>query len=71
MFGCQRRSPVGGANYAKQSSRPAGKAVAASSLIPYFAIDVLLNADVLVDDVQFWDDCRCPEKVPVVKSLAV
>jgi len=44
------------------------KAVAASSLIPYFPIYVLLDSDVLVDDVHSWDDCHCADKVSVVKK---
>lgn len=44
------------------------KAVAATSLIPYFAIDVLINSEVLVDDFHSWDDCHCPDKVSVVKT---
>ena len=43
------------------------KAVAAISSTPYFAIDVILNYEILVDELHSWDDCHCPDQVSVVK----
>ena len=44
------------------------KAVAAASAVPYFAIDVLVDFEVLVGDGHSWHDCHCPDKVSVIKK---